>query len=110
MKHRTKNNFHGLDAYLERKQMERHDTLQNLTSSKNYSDNEICNEEESYFEHRIPNVPNYADTRLLLSDDNCPNSSAFSTQIEGKSKLLSGRYQGAFLNLLPYLKVILLNC
>ncbi|XP_071570324.1 katanin-interacting protein-like isoform X4 [Temnothorax nylanderi] len=86
-KHRTKNDFHGFDACLERKQMERRGTLQSLASSnKNYWD-----EEEFYLEHQIPNVSNRADTRLHLSDDNCSNSSAFSTQNEEKSTLPSGK-------------------
>ncbi|XP_077263295.1 katanin-interacting protein-like isoform X2 [Temnothorax americanus] len=87
-KHRTKNDFHGFDACLERKQMEKRGTLhQSLASSdKNYWD-----EEEIYFEHQIPNVSNRADTRLHLSDDNCSNSSAFSPQNEEKSTLPSGK-------------------
>ncbi|KYM94775.1 PREDICTED: uncharacterized protein LOC108780832 [Cyphomyrmex costatus] len=86
-KHRTKNNFHGLDAYLEKKQMEKHGI-----ASGNYSDNKTS-DEESYFEHRLSNVSNCADTRLHLSDDNYLNGSTFSIQNEGNPKLLSGQYQ-----------------
>lgn len=88
--HRAKNDFHGLDAYLERKRMERHSALQDSAASKDYSDDKTRDEDESYFEYRIP-VPSRADTRLRLSDDNFPSSFALSTQNEGKSKL-SGRY------------------
>jgi len=84
-KHHAKNNFHGLDAYLERKQMKKFSTY---LAFENYSDNKIHNE-ESYFEYRIPNVLNCTDTRLH-SDDDYLNSSVFNTQNEGKLKLLSG--------------------
>jgi len=85
-KHYAKNNFHGLDAYLERKQMEKFSTY---LAFENYSDDKIRNK-ESYFEYRIPSVLNCTDTRLHLSDDDYLNSSVFNTQNEGKLKLLSG--------------------
>ncbi|KYM79311.1 hypothetical protein ALC53_10251 [Atta colombica] len=85
-KHRTKNDFHGLDAYLERKQMEKHGMY---LTFRNYNDDKIGDEDQSYFEHRISSVPNRADTRLHLSDDNYLNDSTFSTQNEGSPKLLS---------------------
>ncbi|KYN33321.1 hypothetical protein ALC56_12032 [Trachymyrmex septentrionalis] len=88
-KHRTKNDFHGLDAYLERKQMEKHGIY--LTFG-NYNNDKTGNEDQSYSEHRISNVPNRADTRLHSSDDNYLNDSTFSTQNEENSKLLSGQY------------------
>lgn len=91
-KHRTKDDFHGLDAYLERKQMEKHGMY---LTSENHSDDET-REEESYFEYQVPNVPNRADARLHLSDDNYRDSPAFSTQNEGKPKSLSGQYQETF--------------
>ncbi|KAG5345966.1 K0556 protein, partial [Acromyrmex heyeri] len=85
-KYRTKNDFHGLDAYLERKQMEKHGMY--LTFG-NYNDDKTGDEDQSYFEHRISSVPNRADTRLHLSDDNYLNDSTCSTQNEGNPKLLS---------------------
>lgn len=85
-KHRIKDDFHGLDAYLERKQMEKHGTY---LPSENYNNAKTLNEESS-FEYRIVNVSNRADTRLHSSDDNYPNSCSFITQNEGKPKLLSG--------------------
>ncbi|XP_011865392.1 PREDICTED: uncharacterized protein KIAA0556-like isoform X2 [Vollenhovia emeryi] len=97
---RTRGDFHQLDAYLERKQMERHGTLQNLpqASSRDYSYHQICGQEESYFDHGTPNeIPNRAATRLHWSDDNFPNCSAFSTQNDGKSKLLSDKLYKNFI-------------
>ncbi|EGI70392.1 Uncharacterized protein G5I_00765 [Acromyrmex echinatior] len=85
-KYRTKNDFHGLDAYLERKQMEKHGMY--LTFG-NYNDDKTGDEDQSYFEHQISSVPNRADTRLHLSDDNYLNDSICSTQNEGNPKLLS---------------------
>lgn len=93
-KHRTKNDdFVGLDAYLERKRMEKHGAY---LASENYSDDKTC-DEESYFEYPTNvNVLTRAATRLHLSDDDYPNSFAFSIQNEGRSKLLSGQYQETF--------------
>lgn len=103
-KHRTKDDFHGLDAYLERKQMEKHGTY---LTSENYS-NDKTPYEESYFEYRISNISNHADLRLHFPDDNYLDSSAFSAaQNEGKPKL-SGQYQQTFFKSL-ILKTILLN-
>lgn len=91
-KHCTKDDdFVGLDAYLERKRMEKHGAY---LASENYSDDKTC-DEESCFEY-LTNVPNHVATRLHLSDDDYPNSSAFSVQKEGRSKLLSGQYQETF--------------
>ncbi|KAL6262367.1 hypothetical protein P5V15_007456 [Pogonomyrmex californicus] len=85
-KHRTQNDYNGLDAYLERKQMEKHDN--SLTHSINYSDNKTY-DKESYFKY-FTNVENDVDVRLHLSDnpDDC-SSLSFSTQNEGKPELLS---------------------
>lgn len=104
VKHHTKNDFHGLDAYLERKQIEKGGMY--LTFG-NYSDDKTGDEDQSYLEHRISNVLNRADTRLHLSDNNYLNDSTFSTQNKGNPKLLSGQYQEIFKSL--YLKIILLN-
>ncbi|XP_011057062.1 PREDICTED: uncharacterized protein KIAA0556 homolog isoform X4 [Acromyrmex echinatior] len=93
-KYRTKNDFHGLDAYLERKQMEKHGMY--LTFG-NYNDDKTGDEDQSYFEHQISSVPNRADTRLHLSDDNYLNDSICSTQNEGNPKLLSDKLYRNFI-------------
>lgn len=112
-KHRIANkDFHGLDAYLERKRMEKRSStlLQDLASSNasnTYGDEEEEEEEEegAYdYADRRPTVPNRAETRLHdLSNDpfvTFPNSLAVGTQNEGKSKFVAGRYWGFF----PFLK------
>ncbi|XP_012062162.1 PREDICTED: uncharacterized protein KIAA0556 homolog, partial [Atta cephalotes] len=93
-KHRTKNDFHGLDTYLERKQMEKHGMY---LTFRNYNDDKTGDEDQSYFEHRISSVPNRADTRLHLSDDNYLNDSTFNTQNEGSPKLLSDKLYRNFI-------------
>lgn len=86
-KRRTKDDFRKLDAYLERKQMEKHgDHLE----SKNYSNNTGSYDEKIDFKY--PSVLNYADAKLHLLDDNhYLNNSAFSIH-EEKLKL-SSKYQ-----------------
>lgn len=91
--HRTDNDFHELDAYLERKRMERHGAFRESAGSEDYDDDRTRDGMESFFEYRMPSVPSYADARLCLSDDNSPSSSAFGARNEGK---LSGRYQETF--------------
>ncbi|XP_018307585.1 protein KIAA0556 [Mycetomoellerius zeteki] len=94
VKHHTKNDFHGLDAYLERKQIEKGGMY--LTFG-NYSDDKTGDEDQSYLEHRISNVLNRADTRLHLSDNNYLNDSTFSTQNKGNPKLLSDKLYRNFI-------------
>ncbi|XP_011703976.1 PREDICTED: uncharacterized protein KIAA0556-like isoform X2 [Wasmannia auropunctata] len=97
-KHRTKDDFHGLDAYLERKQMEKQGTY---LTSENYS-NDKTPYEESYFEYRISNISNHADLRLHFPDDNYLDSSAFSAaQNEGKPKLSDKIYRNFIIPELP---------
>ncbi|XP_036144382.1 katanin-interacting protein isoform X2 [Monomorium pharaonis] len=88
----TKDDFYGLDAYLERKQMAKHSMY---LPSENY--NNAKAHEESSFEYQILNVPNRADTRLYLSDDNYPNNSNFIKHNEGKLKLLSDKLYKNFI-------------
>ncbi|XP_025997368.1 katanin-interacting protein isoform X2 [Solenopsis invicta] len=93
-KHRTRDDFHGLDAYLERKQMEKRCVY---LPSENDNNAKTCDEEHS-FEYRILNVPNCADTRLhLLDDAYTPNRSSFITQNEETPKLLSDKLYKNFI-------------
>ncbi|CAL1686508.1 unnamed protein product [Lasius platythorax] len=88
-KHRTRDDFRELDAFLERKQLEMHDNY--LASDENYSNNARICDKESNLEYST-NVQDRANTRLHLLDDNYyPSSSAFSIQSEEKSKLLSSQ-------------------
>ncbi|KAL0122229.1 hypothetical protein PUN28_007165 [Cardiocondyla obscurior] len=50
-KHRTKDDFHELDAYLERKRMEKRDVLQNLAATESSSDDKL------YENFIIPELP-----------------------------------------------------
>ncbi|XP_032669024.1 protein KIAA0556-like [Odontomachus brunneus] len=85
---RTKDDFRNLDAYLERKQMERHG---NHLAPKSHS-----NSTESYNEKvqtEYPSVHSYTDTRLHLLNNHYLNNSAFGIQNEEKIKQLSEQYQ-----------------
>ncbi|XP_020277981.1 protein KIAA0556-like isoform X2 [Pseudomyrmex gracilis] len=81
-KRRVQNDFYELDAYLERKQMEKH----------GYGDNIKTSNEEFNLEY-FTCVENNIDTQL---HENYSNSPAFCVQNEGKPKLLSDQYQESF--------------
>lgn len=84
-KRRVQNDFHELDAYLERKQMEKH----------GYGDNTKTSNEEFNLEYLmcIENSKNSINTQLY---ENYSNSLAFCVQDEEKPKLLSDQYQESF--------------
>ncbi|XP_029663843.1 protein KIAA0556-like [Formica exsecta] len=87
-KHRTRDDFRGLDAYLERKQTEMHSNY--LASDEYYSNNARICDKESNLEYST-NIQDRANTRLHLLDDNyySSTSSTFSIKSEEKAKLLS---------------------
>jgi hypothetical protein len=87
----TKDDFRELDAYLERKQMEKHD---NHLTRENYSNNRMTSDERFNFEYSV-HIQDYVDTSLHLSDENY-STSPFGMQNEEKSnqsKSLSNQYQ-----------------
>ncbi|XP_025161585.1 protein KIAA0556 isoform X2 [Harpegnathos saltator] len=85
----TKDDFHKLDAYLERKQMEKHG---NHLALKNHSNNTGSYSEIA--DSKYPPVYNYMDTKQIqLLDDNHYLNSAFSIQSKEKQKLSSRQYQ-----------------
>ncbi|XP_070152139.1 katanin-interacting protein-like isoform X2 [Polyergus mexicanus] len=87
-KHRTRNDFRGLDAYLERKQIEMHSNF--LASDEYYSNNARICDKDSNLEYST-NVQDRANTRLHLLDENyySSTSSTFSIKSGEKAKLLS---------------------
>lgn len=88
-KRRTKDDFRKLDAYLERKQIEKRG---NHLASNNYSNDTGSFDEKVNFEY--PSVQNYTDTRLHLPDDNhYLNNSVFSIQNKEKLTVSSKQYQ-----------------
>ncbi|XP_014472494.1 PREDICTED: uncharacterized protein KIAA0556-like [Dinoponera quadriceps] len=88
-KRRTKEDFRKLDAYLERKQMEKHG---NPLTPKSHSNNTGSFNEKVDSKH--PSVHNYTDPRLhLLDDSHYLNNLTFSVQNEEKLKLLSKQHQ-----------------
>lgn len=87
-----KDDFRGLDAYLERKQMEKHGSY---LTSENYNNTRTCNE-ESDLQHPT-HVQNCIDTQLhLLADSSCFNSSEFIIRDEEQSRSLPSQYQDTF--------------
>jgi len=91
----TKDDFRGLDAYLERKQMEKHD---NHLTHENYNNNRVTSDERFNFEYST-HIQDYVDTSLHLSDDNYSTSPTFGMQNEEKpnqSKSLSNQHQEIF--------------
>ncbi|XP_029174067.1 protein KIAA0556-like isoform X2 [Nylanderia fulva] len=89
-KHRIKDDFRDLDAYLEKKQLELHSNNY-LAPVENYDNARICDNKESNLEYKcFTNVQDHVNKRLHLLDDNYySSSSAFSIQSEEKSKLSS---------------------
>lgn len=87
-KRRTKDDFRNLDAYLERKQMEKHG---NHLALKSHSNNTRSYDENS--DSKYPLVHNYTDTELHLLNNHYLSNSAFNIQNEEKLKLWSKQYQ-----------------
>jgi len=88
----TNNDFRGLDAYLEKKQMEKHD---NHLTCENYSNNRVITDEKYNFEYSM-HIQDYVDTSLHLSDINYFTNPAFNLQNEEKTnqfKSLSNQHQ-----------------
>lgn len=88
-KHRMKDDFRGLDAYLEKKYLETHGNY--LASDENYNNNaNICTKESNL--KYSTNVQDRANTRLQLLDDTYYSSSSiFSIENGEKPKLLSSQ-------------------
>lgn len=88
-KHRTKDDFRGLDAYLEKKHLEMHGNY--LASDENYNNNVRIYAKESNLKYST-NVQDPTNTRLHLLDDTYySNSSIFSIQNGEEPKLLSSQ-------------------
>ncbi|XP_067212805.1 katanin-interacting protein-like isoform X2 [Linepithema humile] len=86
-----KDDFRGLDAYLERKQMEKHGSY---LTSENYNNTRTCNE-ESNLEHPM-HVQNSTDTQLHLLDDSYYLNSSEFIRDEEQSRSLPSQYQEIF--------------
>ncbi|XP_011266943.1 protein KIAA0556 isoform X1 [Camponotus floridanus] len=88
-KHRMKDDFRGLDAYLEKKHLEMHGNY--LASDENYNNNVRIYAKESNLKYST-NVQDRANARLHLLDDTYySNSSIFSVQNGEEPKLLSSQ-------------------
>ncbi|XP_026830568.1 protein KIAA0556 isoform X2 [Ooceraea biroi] len=86
----TENDFRELDAYLERKQMEKHD---DHSARENYGSDRVTSDERFDFEYST-RIQDYADTSLHLPDANYSTSSvALGMQNEEKPNPLSSQYQ-----------------
>lgn len=85
---RTKNDFSGLDAFLERKQLEKHDAH---SAGEDYSNNSLTSCDERFNLEYSMRIQDHADAPLHQSADNYSTSLPFSTQNE--ENLLSSQYQ-----------------
>lgn len=85
-----KDDFRGLDAYLERKQMEKHGSY---LTSENYNNTRTCNEESNL---EYPTHVQNTDTQLHLLEDNYSNRLEFIVRDEEQSESLSSQYQEIF--------------